>query len=48
MRQRISDKRVLRLVNAFLKAGVMTTAGDREDTLTGTPQGGSATRGRTL
>jgi RNA-directed DNA polymerase len=40
MRQRITDKRVLRLVNAFLKAGVMTASGDREDTLTGTPQGG--------
>jgi RNA-directed DNA polymerase len=40
MRRRISDKRVLRLVNAFLKVGVMTTSGDREDTLTGTPQGG--------
>jgi len=26
----------------------MTTAGDREQTLTGTPQGGSATRGRTF
>jgi len=40
MRQRITDKRILRLVNAFLKAGVMTASGDREDTLTGTPQGG--------
>jgi RNA-directed DNA polymerase len=40
MRRRISDKRVLRLVNAFLKAGVMTASGDREETLTGTPQGG--------
>ena len=39
-RQRITDKRVSRLVNAFLKAGVMTASGDREDTLTGTPQGG--------
>ena len=39
-RRRISDKRVLALVKAFLKAGVMTTTGDREDTLTGTPQGG--------
>jgi len=28
-------------VKAFLKAGVMTTAGDREETHTGTPQGGS-------
>jgi retron-type reverse transcriptase len=40
IRQRISDKRVLGLVKAFLKAGVMTTTGDREETLTGTPQGG--------
>ena len=40
MRQRIKDKRVLRLVKAFLKAGVMTASGDREETLTGTPQGG--------
>jgi RNA-directed DNA polymerase len=39
IRQRISDKRVLGLVKAFLKAGVMTTTGDREETLTGTPQG---------
>ncbi len=29
------------LVKAFLKAGVMTAIGDREETNTGTPQGGS-------
>ena len=40
LRGRIKDKRVLALVKAFLKAGVMTCAGDRQDTLTGTPQGG--------
>jgi RNA-directed DNA polymerase len=40
VRARIKDKRVLALVKAFLKAGVMTAAGDREDSLTGTPQGG--------
>ncbi|MFG1886234.1 group II intron reverse transcriptase/maturase [Micromonospora sp. NPDC049102] len=40
MRLRVSDKRVLALVKAFLKAGVMTRSGDREDSLTGTPQGG--------
>ncbi len=40
LRKRISDKRVLALVKAFLKAGVMTSSGDREQTLTGTPQGG--------
>ena len=27
-------------MKAFLKSGVMTTSGDREETLTGTPQGG--------
>lgn len=27
-------------MKAFLKAGVMTHAGDRKDTPTGTPQGG--------
>ena len=40
VRGRVSDKRVLALVKSFLKAGVMTTCGDREETLTGTPQGG--------
>jgi RNA-directed DNA polymerase len=40
VRVRIKDKRVCALVKAFLKAGVMTTAGDREQSLTGTPQGG--------
>ena len=40
MRARIKDKRVLALVKAFLKAGVLTESGDREDTHTGTPQGG--------
>lgn len=40
MRSRIVDKRVLGLVKAFLKSGVMTTTWQREETLTGTPQGG--------
>lgn len=40
IRSRISDKRVLALVKAFLKSGVMTTTGNQEETLTGTPQGG--------
>ncbi len=40
VRLRIKDKRVCVLVKAFLKAGVMTTSGDREDTVMGTPQGG--------
>ena len=43
LRVRIIDKRVYGLVKAFLKAGVMTTTGEREPTLTGTPQGGILT-----
>ena len=39
VRARIGDKRVLGLVEAFLKSGVMTTIGTRSDH-TGTPQGG--------
>jgi RNA-directed DNA polymerase len=48
VRARVKDKRVLRLVKAFLKAGILTELGDYQDTHTGTPQGGSATRRRTL
>jgi len=40
VRARVKDKHVLALVKAFLKAGVLTEAGDRNDSLTGTPQGG--------
>ena len=40
VRRRVKDKRVLALVKAFLKAGILTEAGNREDTHTGTPQGG--------
>jgi RNA-directed DNA polymerase len=40
VRLRVKDKRVLRLVKAFLKAGILTELGDIEDTHTGTPQGG--------
>jgi RNA-directed DNA polymerase len=40
VRVRIGDRRVLALVKAFLKAGILTELGKREDTLTGTPQGG--------
>src|SRR5438132_7342237 len=43
LRARIKDKRVLALVKAFLKAGIMTADGDREETYTGTPQGGILT-----
>jgi RNA-directed DNA polymerase len=40
VRARVKDKRVLRLVKAFLKAGILTELGQIEDTHTGTPQGG--------
>ena len=40
LRARITDKRVLALVKAFLKAGIMTAGGNREQAYTGTPQGG--------
>jgi RNA-directed DNA polymerase len=40
LRARIKDKRTCALVKAFLKSGVLTELGDREETLTGTPQGG--------
>ena len=43
LRARIKDKRVCTLVKAFLKSGVLTELGDREETLTGTPQGGVIT-----
>jgi RNA-directed DNA polymerase len=40
VRARIKDKRVVALVKAFLKAGIMTATGRSEQTNTGTPQGG--------
>jgi RNA-directed DNA polymerase len=40
LRARIKDKRVVALVRAFLKAGILTELGDREETHAGTPQGG--------
>jgi RNA-directed DNA polymerase len=40
VRRRIGDKRVLALVKAFLKAGVLGEDQVMRDTLTGTPQGG--------
>jgi len=40
VRGRVKDKRVLRLVKAFLKSGILTELGNLEDTNTGTPQGG--------
>ncbi len=39
VRARIADKRVLALVKAFLKAGILTEDGLLKDTDTGTPQG---------
>jgi RNA-directed DNA polymerase len=40
VRSRVGDKRVLSLVKAFLKAGILTELGEERDTPTGTPQGG--------
>jgi RNA-directed DNA polymerase len=40
VRRRIADRRVLALIKAFLKAGIMTEQGRLQGTVTGTPQGG--------
>jgi len=40
VRARVGDKRVLDLVKAFLKAGILSEDGVSRDTDTGTPQGG--------
>jgi RNA-directed DNA polymerase len=40
VRRRVADKRVLALVKAFLKAGVLGEGGFLRNTSTGTPQGG--------
>jgi RNA-directed DNA polymerase len=40
VRRRVGDHRVLRLVKAFLKAGVLSEEGVSRETITGTPQGG--------
>ena len=40
VRDRVGDKRVLALVKAFLKAGVLSEDGAWRKTITGTPQGG--------
>jgi len=42
VRRRVGDKRVLALVKAFLKSGIMPAGGQVRDTTTGTPQGGIA------
>jgi len=39
---------VMALVKAFLKAGLLDELSVYQDSLTGTPQGGGATRGRTF
>jgi RNA-directed DNA polymerase len=39
LRRRVKDKRVVALVRAFLKAGILTEIGDREESHSGTPQG---------
>jgi len=43
VRRRVGDKRVLALIKAFLKAGIMSEGGQVRDSVTGTPQGGIAT-----
>lgn len=40
VRRRIGDRRVLALIKAFLKAGVLSEDNTERDTITGTPQGG--------
>lgn len=40
VRRRVEDRRVLALVKAFCKAGILTELGQRQETMTGTPQGG--------
>ena len=40
VRDRVGDKRLLALIGAFLRAGILTESGLRRDTITGTPQGG--------
>jgi RNA-directed DNA polymerase len=40
VRLRVKDKRVLALVKAFLKSGILTELGEQQNTHTGTPQGG--------
>jgi len=40
MRDRVADKRILGLVKAFLRAGILSEDGLDRTTITGTPQGG--------
>ena len=41
VRRRIKDRRILRLVKAFLRAGILSEEGLYRQTITGTPQGGT-------
>src|SRR5262245_59821468 len=43
VRQRVQDRRVIRLIHRFLKAGVLTREGSVEPTAEGTPHGGPHT-----
>ena len=43
VRRRIKDQRVLRLISAFLRAGILSEDGVHRETITGTPQGGILT-----
>jgi RNA-directed DNA polymerase len=40
LRRRVEDKRILRLIQAFLQAGLLSEDGVARETITGTPQGG--------
>lgn len=40
VKSRIKDKRVLALIKAFLRSGLLSEEGVKRDTITGTPQGG--------
>ena len=40
LRRRVKDKRILGLVGAFLRAGILSEEGLNRETITGTPQGG--------
>ena len=40
VRQRVKDKRILELIKAFLRAGILSENGTDRDTYSGTPQGG--------
>jgi RNA-directed DNA polymerase len=44
VRRRIADRRVLALIKAFCKAGILTQDGATQDAITGTPKGASSPR----